>query len=383
MTRHRNWRLYIFRVMGLLAVLLMMLPATAQDDTTQTIHVVNRGDTLFRVAQRYGVSMNDLIEANSITNPSRILPGQELIIPNFDPLPDTVENALVAGTPTTYVVQPGDTLGAISQRFGMTIDQLMLLNNIYDPNQILRGSELMVWELANPTTTQLESPTVQIAPQQPLTEAPPTAATNPVTFGTPVPQNFTYVVQPGDQLGRIAERYGVGYSQLIALNNITNPNQIMVGQSLIIPYVGDAPNGAAAQNVSAQTPPNIVPAPPTLLEGKQVVVDLSDQMVYAYQDGALLRSVLVSTGLPATPTVQGDYRVYHILEAQRMVGPGYDLPGVPYVMYFYQGYALHGTYWHNNFGQPMSHGCVNLPTPEAEWFFRNFVELGTAVHVRL
>jgi LysM repeat protein len=348
----------------------------AQDEAAQTTHVVNRGDTLFRIAQRYGVSMNDLIETNSITNPARILPGQELIIPNFDPLPEIVENALVAGTPTSYVVQPGDTLGGISQRFGMTIDQLMLLNNIYDPNQILRGAELMVWELGTATDAQLQAPSAQIAP-----EAPPTAATDPVTFGTPVPQNFTYVVQPGDQLGRIAERYSVGYSQLIALNNITNPNQIMVGQSLIIPYVGEEP--AAAQSVPAQIPASIVPAPPTILEGKQVVVDLSDQMMYAYQDGALLRSVRVSTGLPATPTVQGDYRVYHILEAQRMVGPGYDLPGVPYVMYFYQGYALHGTYWHNNFGQPMSHGCVNLPTPEAEWLYRNFVELGTAVHVRL
>lgn len=47
-----------------------------------------------------------------------------------------------------------------------------------------------------------------------------------------------------------------------------------------------------------------------------------------------------------------------------MTGPGYDLPNVPYTMYFYQGYGLHGTYWHNNFGTPMSHGCVNMPTPE-------------------
>ena len=64
-----------------------------------------------------------------------------------------------------------------------------------------------------------------------------------------------------------------------------------------------------------------------------------------------------------------------------MSGPGYYLPDVPYVMYFYQSYGLHGTYWHSNFGQPMSHGCVNLPTPEAEWFF-NWAEVGTPVHVQ-
>jgi lipoprotein-anchoring transpeptidase ErfK/SrfK len=50
-------------------------------------------------------------------------------------------------------------------------------------------------------------------------------------------------------------------------------------------------------------------------------------------------------------------------------------------MYFYQGYALHGTYWHNNFGTPMSHGCVNMPTPEAEWAF-NWASIGTPVIVQ-
>jgi lipoprotein-anchoring transpeptidase ErfK/SrfK len=63
-----------------------------------------------------------------------------------------------------------------------------------------------------------------------------------------------------------------------------------------------------------------------------------------------------------------------------MSGPGYYLEDVPYVMYFYQGYGLHGTFWHNNFWQRMSHGCVNLPTPEAEWMF-NFVDVGTLVNV--
>jgi lipoprotein-anchoring transpeptidase ErfK/SrfK len=94
-----------------------------------------------------------------------------------------------------------------------------------------------------------------------------------------------------------------------------------------------------------------------------------------------LRTVIVSTGLWGTPTVQGDYRIYWKLTSQTMSGPGYYLPGVPWVMYFYQGYAIHGTYWHNNFGQPMSHGCVNLPTDQAEWFFR-WAEVGTPVHVQ-
>ena len=77
----------------------------------------------------------------------------------------------------------------------------------------------------------------------------------------------------------------------------------------------------------------------------------------------------VSTGLPNTPTMVGEFRVYLKLTATAMAGPGYYLPGVPYTMYFYGGYALHGTYWHNNFGNPMSHGCVNLSTEDARRLF--------------
>ena len=74
-------------------------------------------------------------------------------------------------------------------------------------------------------------------------------------------------------------------------------------------------------------------------------------------------------------------QVYLKYESQTMSGPGYNLPGVPYVLYFYKGYSLHGTYWHSNFGTPMSHGCVNMPTPEAQWLF-NWAPVGTPVHVQ-
>ncbi len=84
-----------------------------------------------------------------------------------------------------------------------------------------------------------------------------------------------------------------------------------------------------------------------------------------------------------TPTVTGTYKIWIKLVSTTMAGPGYYLTDGPYVMYFYQGYGLHGTYWHNNFGNPMSHGCVNLPTPESEWLYYNFVEVGTPVHVQI
>lgn len=66
----------------------------------------------------------------------------------------------------------------------------------------------------------------------------------------------------------------------------------------------------------------------------------------------------------------------------RFSGNYYYLPGVPSVMYFYQGYAIHGTYWHHNFGQPMSHGCVNLTIEDAKWFY-DWAEVGTTVITHL
>jgi lipoprotein-anchoring transpeptidase ErfK/SrfK len=109
-------------------------------------------------------------------------------------------------------------------------------------------------------------------------------------------------------------------------------------------------------------------------------VNLSQQRVYAYAGDTIVNSFVVSTGTWQTPTVTGKYRVWIKLRATDMAGPGYYLPDVPFTMYFYKGYALHGTYWHNNFGTPMSHGCVNLTIPDAEWLY-NFSVVGTVVNV--
>jgi lipoprotein-anchoring transpeptidase ErfK/SrfK len=132
--------------------------------------------------------------------------------------------------------------------------------------------------------------------------------------------------------------------------------------------------------------PTSVPAPvynvPDVASGSEhwVDVDLTNQMVYAYEGNTMVNSFLVSTGTWEHPTVTGQYRVYLKFRSTPMSGPGYYLPNVPFTMYFYKGYALHGTYWHNNFGTPMSHGCVNLTIPDSEWLY-NFSPMGTLVNV--
>jgi lipoprotein-anchoring transpeptidase ErfK/SrfK len=120
--------------------------------------------------------------------------------------------------------------------------------------------------------------------------------------------------------------------------------------------------------------------PPGVSGTRWIDVDLTRQVLTAYEGENPVRSTLISTGLPRTPTPTGQFRIYVKLRTDNMSGPGYFLRDVPFTMYFYRGYGIHGTYWHSNFGQPMSHGCVNLPTTEAEWVF-NWAEVGTLVNI--
>ena len=139
-------------------------------------------------------------------------------------------------------------------------------------------------------------------------------------------------------------------------------------------------SGRKNKAARAYAPPNI--ARPSLVGENEnwILVDLSQQRTYAYTGDTLMNTFVVSTGTWQTPTVTGTFRIYVKYRFTTMTGPGYNLPNVPYTMYFYKGYGLHGTYWHNNFGVPMSHGCVNLRTDEAAWLY-SFAAVGTVVHV--
>ncbi|MGB9911359.1 MAG: L,D-transpeptidase [Microgenomates group bacterium] len=107
---------------------------------------------------------------------------------------------------------------------------------------------------------------------------------------------------------------------------------------------------------------------------KWIEVDLSEQTLYAWEGDKLVYKFLISSGKWA-PTPVGEFRIWVKLRYTKMEGgikgtrTYYYLPNVPYTQYFYKSYGLHGTYWHNNFGQPMSHGCVNLSIPDAEKLF--------------
>jgi hypothetical protein len=120
---------------------------------------------------------------------------------------------------------------------------------------------------------------------------------------------------------------------------------------------------------------------------KFISVDLSKQTLYRYQNGMMLDKFLISSGKANTPTPVGDYKIFKKRPLVRMswyFGAGnpqnYDLPNVPWVASFNGPYTIHGTYWHRNFGHPMSHGCVNMYTPDAKTVY-NWVDIGTPVAI--
>ncbi len=170
---------------------------------TETItYTVQRGDTLWAIARRYGTTSGEIAEINNISNPNLIYPGQELRIPTNS----TTEGEETRGTgDIIYTVQRGDTLSKIAREYNVTVAHIVELNDITNPNLIYPGEKLRITE-------------------------------SDVTNLSPIPKNnySTYTVRRGDTLSGIARRFGVSVNYLVTANNIQNPNLIFPGQILIV-----------------------------------------------------------------------------------------------------------------------------------------------------
>ena len=113
-------------------------------------------------------------------------------------------------------------------------------------------------------------------------------------------------------------------------------------------------------------------------EEKRLNISLKDQTVFAYESDRQVFEAQISSGAMLSGTPRGTYRI-QVKRPSRHMGDGrlttdleaYELPGVPWVSYFTSsGIAFHGAYWHDNFGSPISHGCVNMRNPDALWVYR-------------
>jgi YD repeat-containing protein len=134
-------------------------------------------------------------------------------------------------------------------------------------------------------------------------------------------------------------------------------------------------------NATIVNPSTTVSKTDYIAQSRRIEIDLSEQRLRAWDGRNMVYSFRISTGKRSTPTPVGKFAINSKYRTHRMRGSGYDIPDVPYAMYFYGGYAIHGAYWHNRFGTPISHGCVNLPVKQARQLY-NWAGTGTTVLVR-
>ncbi len=240
-----------------------------------------------------------------------------------------------------------------------------LLTNAYNSNRLLAAAQGIEKATLTPKMVALDLPTGTpfTAPTLPPTDLP---TNTPINLATELP-TFTPAPTATETLPPTVTAEPIPTE---------TPEPIPTDSPEPIPTEPEAP-----PEPEPELRPNGQGEPPVVETGERWIdVDLSQQRVFAYEGDQIVNTFLVSTGTRSTPTVMGKYRIYVKYRLSNMSGPDYYLADVPFVMYFYKGYGLHGTYWHSNFGTPMSHGCVNLKTREAKWLF-DWASVGTIVYV--
>jgi LysM repeat protein len=311
---------------------------------------------------------------------------------------------------TEHTVQQGESLSQIAIDHGTTVTALRQLNGLEEADVIWVGMVLQLSVedvLESEITEQLESLKLE-ATNFARTDrdsrvvdrvSEDSTALNDVTGNNQVvsaavtttasseTEIIIHTVTRGEHLGTLSRRYGVSATTIAQANDLVDANVIVPGQQLLIPRVAVEANVAPSIQVDTETTETVtlsatdyhthteLPTGLTRRTEKWIDVDLSEQRVVAYAGLQAVQAFTVSTGLPGTPTVQGEFRIWAKTPLQDMYGGNraagdyYYLEDVPWVQYFYEDYAFHGATWHVNFGQPMSRGCVNMRVEDAKWLF--------------
>jgi len=265
--------------------------------------------------------------------------------------------ALAQGSGQTHVVQPGENLFRIALKYGVSVSALSSVNGIVNPTMVYVGQTLII----------------------PAGNAGSAAPPQPIQPGAPVAgSGGRHVVATGENLFRIAMRYGLTTAQLAAANGIVNPNSVYVGQVLRIPGAGQV----------------IQPAPAPVTGGyggaKKIVISISQQHLWAYNGDQVVYSFVASTGLATSPTKPGTFQVLD--KTPNAYASTWNLQMPYWLGIYYVGSIENGIHalpilsngqrlWSGYLGRPVSFGCIVLDTQAAHQLY-DWADVGTPVVIQ-
>jgi len=206
--------------------------------TPATTYKVVANDSLWKVAKKHGIGIDDLAKANNLKPNSPLKVGQKLIIPGK--VPTTSASGSVSGT-RTYTVKSGDTIGTIARKQGASLADIRSLNPQIKNDVVRVGQEVTL-------------PAAAAGSARASTAAPaaPVVASAPVNAPA---GSIEHIVKPGEGLGQIAKKYGVPQREIAVLNNIADPMSLKAGQKLVIPGVKTPSSTAPAITLPAEQAP--------------------------------------------------------------------------------------------------------------------------------
>jgi LysM repeat protein len=319
-------------------VLTAVFPSGTQAQD-QIVHVVQQGENLFRLALRYGTTVQAIMAQNGLPDDHTICVGQRLVIPSTTQQRASVPAAATTGG--TYVVQPGDTIFGIAFRYGVKPWELMRANGIWSSHGVFIGQGIVI-------------PAAGGAVPDALPET-----------------GEVYIVHRGDTLTQIARQFHTTAFALAQSNGLADPSSIREGQVLKVPRLPSAPG--------------VSPGGP-----KRIQINLSEQHLYAFEGQNLVYSFVCSSGRAPYYTRTGSFQVQS--KIANAYGGTWDIWMPHWLGIYWAGSTENGihalpimadgqTLWEGYLGSPVSYGCIVLATDDAENLYR-WADIGTPVSIQ-
>ena len=273
-------------------------------------YIIQEGDTLSSIAQRFDTTVENILRLNPDLNPANLPVGRRICVISATNQPVTCP----LGT-LPYNINPGDTLLNLALRFGTSVESLLAANPDIDPYNLEVGQRICISQKF---------------------QEPPICPT----------RNF-YVIRKGDTIRNIARSFGVSQNDIISINPEIEPRNLSVGQIICIP---------------------LAPSP------IEIIVNVGAKRLTVYRNGIFFREYIVATGKPETPTPIGVFEVIN-----KEIDPGGPY-GTRWLGLSARGYGIHGTNDPSSIGTAASNGCIRMYNEDIEALF-DITVVGTPVRI--